>query len=492
MPSGSFSFNGIRKDYIFILMGFNRPAWSPVERDILKVPSKAGGYLLQTNTNVRTIEVPVIIRAGSQSEMQKMKEDLADWLVTDQPCELIFDDEPDRTYMAVIDGEADIDELIFRGKGKITFVCPMPYKLGAIKTEVMLVQNQELKAAFKNKGTVETTPIIDIEVANPSPFLDVWNDDEYFRLGYPTGVKTRVVKQDERLIWDEMNSLTPWTAVTGQIGIYKSSGAMKIWQGYAFTPESYGTGTDTEWHGPFMKRTIPNAGGTIQDFRLDVQMHFQSGHWSRMGKTVVMLLDANDNVIVELAMADEYMSHEMTTAQSIIDSGGSRKWITDEMGMSSDTFNNFRGHVSVARRGKEWSFYFAKYRKNTEIDDASFVRTWRDESDSNPMTSRPVAKVAVGCIAYGPHPPAEIAFIEDVKFWKINTLTLDETPYIFDVGDKVQIDTERSLVTINGTNAIGLKDIFSRFPTVKRGWNDIIIRPSNIGTARIVYRERYK
>ena len=52
MPSGSFSFNGIRKDYIFILMGFNRPAWSPVERDILKVPSKAGGYLLQTNTNV--------------------------------------------------------------------------------------------------------------------------------------------------------------------------------------------------------------------------------------------------------------------------------------------------------------------------------------------------------------------------------------------------------------------------------------------------------
>ena len=79
-----------------------------------------------------------------------------------------------------------------------------------------------------------------------------------------------------------------------------------------------------------------------------------------------------------------------------------------------------------------------------------------------------------------------------MKFWKINTLTLDETPYIFDVGDKVQIDTERSLVTINGTNAIGLKDIFSRFPTVKRGWNDIIIRPSNIGTARIVYRERYK
>ncbi|QEL88486.1 distal tail protein Dit [Bacillus mycoides] len=491
--SGSFSFNGIRKDYIFILMGFSRPAWSPVERDILKVPSKPGGYLLQTNIDVRTIEVPVIIKSPNVSAMQKVKEDLADWLVTDQPCELIFDDEPDRTYMAVIDGESDIEELIFRGKGTLNFVCPMPYKLGAVQTKTFFNNvDGNFQADIANQGTVESMPIIDVTTAIQSPFLDVWNGDDYFRLGYPTSIKTKVVKQDERLIWDEMNNLATWTAATGTIGIYKSSGTMKVWQGYAFTPASYGTGADDEWHGPFMKRDLPSTAGVVQDFRLDVQMNFQSNHWNRMGKTVVMLLDANDNVIVELAMADEYMSHEMTTAQAIIDSGGSRKWISDEMGMQSDTFNDFRGHVSVARRGKEWSFYFAKYRKNTEIDDASFVRRWRDDSDSNQMTSRPIAKIAIGCIAYGANPPADIAFIEDVKFWKINTLNVDETPYIFDVGDKISIDTERSLVTINGKNAIGLKDIFSRFPMVKRGDNKIIVRPLSIGTAQITYRERYK
>lgn len=488
---GSFKFNGIKKDYLFILMGFNRPAFAPIERDIMKVTGLAGGHLVRTNTGVRTLEVPVILKADDQADMQKRKEDLAEWLVHDTPKELIFDDEPDRTYLAVVDGEVDLDELVFRGRGKITFICHMPYKLGTVQEKTLAIQNDSLRAKFKNNGTVESLPTIDITVGAQSPFLDVWNDDEYFRLGYPTGVKTRVAKQDERLIWDEMTSLTPWNAVTGQIGIYKSSGAMKVWQGYAFTPESYGTGTNTEWHGPFVKRTIPNTGGAIQDFRLDVQMTFQSEHWNRMGKTVVMLLDANDNVIVELAMADEYMSHEMTTAQAIIDSGGSRKWIADEMGMYSDTFNDFRGHVSVARRGKEWSFYFAKYRKNTEIDDASFVRTWRDESDSNPMTARPVAKVAVGCITYGSNPPADIAFIEDVKFWRINTLTIDETPYIFDVGDKITIDTERSLVTINGSNVVALKDMFSRFPKVKRGDNDIIVRPSNVGIAKLTYRERY-
>lgn len=491
--SGSFSFNGIRKDYVFILMGFSRPAWSPIERDILKVPSKAGGYLLQTNIDVRTIEVPVIIKSPNVNGMQKMKEDLADWLITDQPCELIFDDEPDRTYMAVIDGESDIEELIFRGKGTLKFVCPMPYKLGAVQTK-QFANNADgnFQADIANQGTVESMPIIDITTGIQSPFLDVWNGDEYFRLGYPTGIKTKVVKQDERLIWDEMNNLATWTAATGTMGIYKCSGSMKVQGGYAFTPSSYGTGAADEWHGPFMKRDLPSNAGVVQDFRADIMLSFKSNHWDRMGKVVFLLLDSTDKVIAEIGMADEYMSHEMTTGQAIIDPGVARKWIADEMGMTSSTFNDFFGHVSIARRGKEWSFYFAKYRNGTQIDDASLVRRWRDENDSNEMTAKPVAKIAIGCVAYGTHPPADMANIEDVKFWKINTLNVDETPYIFDVGDKIQIDTERSLVTINGKNAIGLKDIFSIFPMVKRGDNKIIVRPFTIGSAQITYRERYK
>ncbi|MDM8365932.1 distal tail protein Dit [Bacillus thuringiensis] len=488
----SFKFNNERKNYIQIAKGWKRSTWAPLKRNFLSPPGYPGARLLNTQTEMRVLSIPVGIIVPDDTDLEMVKEEIASWLITDQPVELIFDVEPNRTYLAVVDDSFDLDEFVTLGIGTLTFICPMPYKLGPVQKKTLAIANGDLKTSFLNKGFVESNPIIDIKVGAQSPYLDVWNDDEYFRMGYPAGVKTRVVKQNDRLIWDEMTNLTIWEAITGKIGIYKSSGAMKVWQGYAFTPDSYGTGANDEWHGPFMKRTIPNTSGVIQDFKLDVQMNFQSEHWNRMGKTVVMLLDANDNVIVELAMADEYMSHEMTTAQAIIDPGSSRKWIADEMGMYSDTFNDFRGHVSVARRGKEWSFYFAKYRKNTEIDDASFVRTWRDNSDSNPMTARPVAKIAVGCIAYGANPPVDVAFIEDVKFWKINTLTIDETPYIFDIGDKIQIDTERSLVTINGTNAIALKDIFSSFPVIKRGQNAVIIRPANVGIAELTYRERFR
>ncbi|MEB9704212.1 phage tail family protein, partial [Bacillus cereus] len=53
------------------------------------------------------------------------------------------------------------------------------------------------------------------------------------------------------------------------------------------------------------------------------------------------------------------------------------------------------------------------------------------------------------------------------------------------------IDTQKSLVTINGKNAINLKDIFSNFPTVIRGENLIEIMPPDL-KATVSYRERYR
>ncbi|MEC2647807.1 phage tail family protein, partial [Bacillus cereus] len=79
----------------------------------------------------------------------------------------------------------------------------------------------------------------------------------------------------------------------------------------------------------------------------------------------------------------------------------------------------------------------------------------------------------------------------DLKFWKLNLNTKNDPPYIFDARDKIIIDTEKSLVTINGKNAINLKDIFSNFPTVIRGENLIEIMPPDV-KATVSYRERYR
>ncbi|MCC3932470.1 MULTISPECIES: phage distal tail protein, partial [Bacillus cereus group] len=56
----------------------------------------------------------------------------------------------------------------------------------------------------------------------------------------------------------------------------------------------------------------------------------------------------------------------------------------------------------------------------------------------------------------------------------------------------VVIDTESSHVSIEGKNAINIKDIFSNFPVINKGINTLEIIPSDIGTAKVKYRERFR
>ncbi|PGT51135.1 phage tail protein [Bacillus cereus] len=482
----SFTFNNQRKKFIQIEKGWKRPAWAPLKRNFLSVPGYPGARLLNTQTDIRVLSIPVGIIVPDGDDLELLKEEIADWLITEQPVELIFDVEPNRTYLAVVDEGFDPDEFVTLGKGILKFICPMPYKLGVVQTK-QFANNVDgnFQADIENKGTVEATPVIDIVTGIQSPFLDVWNGDDYFQLGYPTGIQNKVVKKEDMVIKDEMNTLIPWTKATAKIGNYTPTGEMEVVNNDYFKTKIFGDGTG--WHGPIYTRTIPN--GAIVDFRADMKVKLFSSYMNQVGKVVMMLLAEDNSVIAELNMNDDYASHIMTKANAVI---GGTKTLVDTTGAYATTFNDFIGHYSIARRGTEWSVYFAKADGPNGVDGTSLVERWNDVSKENPATSKPIAKVAIAFLQYGALSTPMDMRIEDLKVWKLYSVNVDETPYIFDVGDKIQIDTERSLVTINGTNAIALKDIFSSFPVVKRGQNKIIVRPLNIGTAQITYRERFR
>ncbi|EOO65468.1 distal tail protein Dit [Bacillus mycoides] len=493
----SFTFNNERRDYIVMPVGRKRPAWAPIKRNFLTAPHKPGAFLINTEIGVRQIDVPLIIKSENIADLQKVKEDLADWLFTEEPVELIFDDEKDRTYLAVIDGELDLDELVNRGKGVITFICSMPYKLGANNTHDF-VQNwsTETTAYFTNKGSVEAPPIIEIDVKKPSTFLDVWfgeypNKRDYFRIGYPLTVEETTVQERERVLWDQMSSLIGWTPVTGQVEEMKGTGEIKVKDGTAFYCPYYGAEGTQDFHGGLIKKSIP--GGPLQNFELEARVHLQSRHVDQMGRVEVLLLDETSNVVARINMNDLYGNAEITKAYMRIGNGttpNSIRKLADTSGAHPNTFNNFHGRLRIARRGKEWSVYVARFRDGTEIDDASFVERWTDDTE-NPMTNRKVAQVMIAICRFNRNTPVYTMQVDDLKIWKVNNVGDKMKPFIYEAGDKIVIDTAGSLVTINGKDAVNLKDIFSNFPTVIRGRNRLDIMPPDV-KATISYRERYR
>ncbi|MGF9828058.1 distal tail protein Dit [Bacillus anthracis] len=491
----SFTFNNERKEYIQIEKGWSPPTWAPLKRNFLKVPGYPGARLLNTDTEPRPLPVPVGIIVPDGMDLETLKEEIADWLITDQAAELTFDTKPDRTYIAVIDEDFDIDDFVNLGKGTLKFICPMPYKLGKIQTHTFTQSwSTEITSYFTNKGSVEAPALIEMTVKKPSTFLDVWFgkyplERNYFRIGYPLTVEESTVQERERVLWDEMASPIGWTPVTGQVEEMKGTGTFKSRNGYALYCEDYGQ--EKGFHGAIAKKSIP--GGPLQDFEMETWVTLKSKSIGEMGRVEVLLLDDASNIVARINMNDLYADAEITKAYMKVGNNGtpnSFRKLVDTSGYYSNTFNQFRGRLRIARRGKVWSVYVAKFIDGTETDGASLVERWIDET-GNPMTERKIAQVMIAICKWDNYQPVNEIQIDDLKIWKVNKFPSNTKPYIFDAGDKVIIDTERSLVTINGKDAINIKDIFSEFPKIIRGDNRIDIMPPDV-TATISYRERYR
>ncbi|MDA2299556.1 phage tail family protein [Bacillus cereus] len=489
----SFTFNKIRKDYIQMLVGRKRPSWAPVKRKLVRVPHRAGALFLNTETEERRIDVPLVIKAKKDmADLQKVKEDLADWLYTEQPAELIFDDELDRTYLALIDGSVDLDEIVNRGRGVITFVCPMPYKLGKQNTH-RFTQNwsTEITTSFVNQGNVEAPPIIEIEAKKPSTFLDVWFGEypynrDYFRIGYPLKTEQLPVERNQRLIWDEMTTTVGWSKVSSMedgnpVGEMKSDG-------YQFYCSNYGTGTGKGWNGAAVKKNIPN--GPVQDFIMQAYVTCKSKRINEMGRVEIAILDENSKVLSKIAMTDVFWQAEQNFGTMVIgyDNKPGRRSLIHESGDYPNTWNQYQGRLWIARTGNVWEAYISKFLPGTEKDDSERFVRWTDENNYH---MEKAAQIQISIMQWQDVTPVEAMTVSDLKFWKVNLNTQNNPPYIFDMGDKIIIDTEKSLVSINGKNAINLKDIFSNFPNVIRGENRIDIMPPDV-KATVSYRERYR
>ncbi|MDZ5610546.1 phage tail family protein, partial [Bacillus pseudomycoides] len=422
----------------------------------------------------------------SGADLQKLKEDLAGWLITEEAQELVFDAEPDRIYLAVVDETFDPEELVNIGQGVITFICPMPYKLGKEQTATAKLENNQLKLNIQNTGTKYSNPKFTITVANPSTFFDIINKngDQYFRMGYPVKIDETPLERNELAMWDQMSSMVGWTEATKVEG-GTVSGKMKT-NGYQFLAESYGTGTT--FHGPTVKKSIPK--GPLQDFIMQAHIRCMGDNPVEMGRVEIALLDESSNVVTKISMNDLYWQAEQNLGSMVIGAEGhpKRQTLIYESGDKPTVWNKFYGRLWIARVGDYWEAYISKFTKHDGKDESERFATWRDVGKDHMNT---VAQVQIHIGQWGSTTPCNLMTIDDLKIWKVNQNTQRQIPYIVEVGDIVEVDTKDASIRINGKDAIYTKDFMSDYITIEKGQNDISFLPADIGQVEVSYRERY-
>ncbi|MGH1277022.1 distal tail protein Dit, partial [Bacillus cereus] len=372
----SFTFNNQRKEYIQIEKGWSPPTWAPLKRNFLKTPGYPGARLLGTDTDPRPLPVPVGIIVPDRTDLETLKEEIAAWLITEEAVELVFDATPDRTYLAIIDEDFNPDDFVTLGKGTLKFICPMPYKLGPTRTVDFQTGALGLTANVQNNGSIDSEPIIEVEVENPSTFLDVRKGNEYFRIGYPLQANQLPVERKQRVMWDEMSTIIGWTNVS-EFEDAKGGGVLKT-NGHQVYVTDYGDNTYKGHHGAIMKKSIP--GGPLQDFIMSSYVRFISSSYVQMGRVEIALLDEASKPVARLSMNDVFWEAEETHGFAKLAYPGhpAEQTMINTRGKYSNTWNNFYGRLQVYRIGNEWEFFIVKFAEGTEIDDAGAKARWVD------------------------------------------------------------------------------------------------------------------
>lgn len=153
----SFKFNDNDFSKLLVINDIQRPLLPKLTNVMTDVGSLKGTLFNYNSYSDREIVVDYTLIANSPEALVTVKQTVAGLLFTDKPAKLIFSDAPDRYFLAVPDGDFNVEQTTKIGQGSIRFLIPDGVAHAVNAKEFIAVQNTSgvLEAEIVNQGTEE-------------------------------------------------------------------------------------------------------------------------------------------------------------------------------------------------------------------------------------------------------------------------------------------------------------------------------------------------
>ncbi|GGE47558.1 hypothetical protein GCM10011391_27970 [Pullulanibacillus camelliae] len=447
------------------------------------VPGIPGSYPMGSRRKERMIGVKFSLIADSKEDLRELVDRFNSLIYSDDEVPFGFDDEA-ATYFGKIDGDPDWSETkTGMAKGLITFKCSDPNKYGPELTQTINDPDGDADEIVTNEGSAETYPTFTATILKPTTFLQIVSPEAYMQVGQAVDVEGSTVQEYELLIDDDMSSLNGW----GQSDFVTDGYALGTIEtdGTRFYPTSFGAAqTPERWQGPALKKSLPEE---VQDFEMNAAVRAENVGYET-GMVEIYLLDAQNNQVARIHMADSWTAYAKNEGRVQLGSGDAARfpYVTNPPGQKTD-WNNFYGILKLQRRGNRWWFYFARVDGDTriQISDKHYI----------PPDGLYMDKVAQVQIAFRKWPNTNHSRmgVYALKFWKLNDVGEQQVPYIADVGDKIIFDHKRALITNNGDETfIQYKDFGASYFPIGKGSTQLAVNPPDAAKVDVNWRSAYK
>lgn len=484
----SFTYNNIQKPEWLILNKVNRPMFTSVTPRTLEVQGRRGSYLFGTRKESKEISIDITIMADNDNDLWLKVEWLAGWLDQGKELPLLFNDEPERTYMAVFTpGSGDMDQLAQMGSGQLTFFCPDPLKYGLHYN--YSVGNAANLITLTNRGNADMHPLYTINFTKQQNYFALLSPDGFIQYGNPAAIEQTPVLPLERVFYDQMNDLAPWTASGITLDYGEAAGTMRVDSGHRFQVADWGDSDDNAaaWHGPVLKRSLPQP---LQDFRATFFIELYSDRLA-MGRVELWFLSTTGAIVARMLLWDRYPGGEMNTGHIVAGPVYDTTDIVRSPGPVEHMWDDFIGRLTLRREGNDWRASITK--TDAQMRDIAKTQVYNRVIHNGDLDQ--ISQVQIAIRKYG-KTPAPSASIREVIIEKINQVNVaaDETPALFQPGDRLEIDTNTGAGWLNGQYFNEFLDPGSRFFPIVPGITDLkalTTDPTGVSIS-VDYTERFK
>jgi predicted phage tail component-like protein len=132
-----------------------------------------GSVITKRRIPERILNVSFDISASSLDEMRDKVDQLSSMLYYDEAQPTVFSDEPEFTYYSILSGEPAWDEVVHRGRGVLTLVCPKPRKMKAEVISNLGVVASANEVLSNTLRTMSAEPIFTVTFSSPSSSFQI-------------------------------------------------------------------------------------------------------------------------------------------------------------------------------------------------------------------------------------------------------------------------------------------------------------------------------
>lgn len=475
----SLTYDGKRKIGVSVLEK-SRPYWASRTHDLRKVKGMPGAYLSDTTIEVLQIDAVLDLYADSPTQLRRLAEEVAAWFAVDEPKPLIFDDETERTYFAIAQGNLVPDEHVSFASLPVTFIVPDSYKHGIERTTTL---DQDVQVV-ENKGSAPSKPTFVATALGSLTNIDIVTDEAYMRIGAPAPIDMPPIAPEVVTFTDELQNTTGW--ITGTVADNGTIKGTMSSDGNGFRATAFGTSDlPFAWQGPALKKSLPSP---LQDFKVEAAIQQLSGT-AELGMIEIYLLNAAGGVVAKIGFEDVWRNTQMNQAKFQLGAiGPNRKeyhWAANYV----KYWDQFKGVIRLERKGIHWRAYIAQVDGSGKHYNVSSTKQHFDYAG---LYTDQIAQVQISIRKWGDSAvPQTNMRVDKITVWRINQNTVYEPLYIAHAGDVIEINHDTGNITINGEPRLWLKDFGSKFFALKPGETNISVAPYDLVDLQMKWREKF-